>query len=336
LKAKFIVLLLINYIFLNACDSVALIPLTEVPTPKTATLILSPTNTLAVTAIPWSTPTPVTLSGYPTLQIPIGLTDIFPKVPIKQVDFSTHELYIGKYVVRNWCKELGEFSHACIVTVSSIGEKQIEITGFPAWLGRQTGVSLTGNGIPDIVIDTASGGSDNGERVIVYEAGDSPRMILTAIGNMVNDQEPGEFMDLNGDGSFEYIGLRRFWSQFCAYCELWNPIVYEYQGKSGYVPATYKFKDFLNPLIEDALDDLSGFRKKYPNILIQFTARGEEGNINDDYFRAVNDVYKLTAYYLMLGQKEDAMKILNENFPPDKALEYIEEIRSDIGLFIAP
>ena len=76
------------------------------------------------------------------------------------------------------------------------------------WLGAETGANLTGDGIPDIVIDTWGGAADGGAGTLIYEAGDNLKQIMDA-----GSQYPGSFEDLNKDGSYEYIAPTRIWSQ---------------------------------------------------------------------------------------------------------------------------
>jgi len=226
----------------------------------------------------------------------------------------------------------------CSVTISSNGNKQIEIMGYPAYLRKETGVDLTGRGKPDIVI-IAWGGGNCCVSTIVYEAGDELIKIMDIGSHWV-----GNFTDLNGDGTYEYVAVHRVWSGFCAYCEVWPTIVYEYQpNKSGYVLATYKFKEMLSANINEGLDFLNQFTEHNPSIPFYFATDTDSENKywqyatkNWDYRIAVNAVYRLAAYYLLAGQQSDAQNILNKYFPPDKATEYMLAIQRDLQGLLAP
>ena len=144
-------------------------------TPDTTTTIV-PT----ITSTSWmNTATPETFAGYPTAQSAPPTPTIFtlPKdFEVQREDFLLHDLYFGKYVVRKWCgkEKFGEYYFkSCAITISSLGEKQIEIWGFPAYLREETGVDLTGNGKPNIVIVNANGNCC--VETIVYEVGDTVR-----------------------------------------------------------------------------------------------------------------------------------------------------------------
>ncbi len=265
---------------------------------------------------------------------------------VQRQEISFNELYIGKYVLRSWCNIDQRFSHLqrCAVTISSKGIKQIEIWGFPANFAEETGADLTGNGIPDIVIDNSSGAADNGPETIVYEAGDTLKIILVTWQDF-----RGKFIDLNNDGSYEYIAPIRFWSKYCKECQLWSSVVYEYQSKLGYGLATYKFKDVHSADIQKDVDFLIQFSKQNPAIPLYFPGMNfyddpsvedklyaQYANENVEYVGAVRTLYNLVADYLLTGQQIKAQEVLDKYVPPDKKSEYILAIQKDLQRYLAP
>ena len=215
LKTRIATTIILGAIILSACGGVTPYP---TPTISSPTLFFPTTTPLpTLTSTPAVTPTPETLYGYPTPQAvvlptcnPVDCLELTPNV--QRQDFTLHELYVGRSVLRNWCEHdpLVNFFLYCAITISSKGDQQMEIWGYPAEFGEETGSDLTGEGIPDIVIDNWSGGSA-GLVTVVYEAGDNRKMIMD-IGSDYN-----RFKDLNSDGTYEYIAPIRFWSQleFC-------------------------------------------------------------------------------------------------------------------------
>ncbi len=310
LKTRIATTIILGAIILSACGGVTPYP---TPTISSPTLFFPTTTPLpTLTSTPAVTPTPETLYGYPTPQAvvlptcnPVDCLELTPNV--QRQDFTLHELYVGKYVLRNWCEHdpLVNFFLYCAITISSKGDQQMEIWGYPAEFGEETGSDLTGEGIPDIVIDNWSGGSA-GLVTVVYEAGDNLKMIMD-IGSDYN----GTFKDLNSDGTYEYIAPIRFWSQleFCN-CQVRTLIVYEYNKKSGYIPATYKFKDILDPIIQQDLSLLSEFKSQ---------------NSNTKPYPALP--YDLAAQYFLAGQSNLAMNILNEYFSPDEVSQIQKELK---------
>jgi hypothetical protein len=354
---KITLTILIYTIFLTACGGVTPYPmsLTVLPTIVTPA-VSSPTALITPTLppIPWKSPTPETLSGYPTPEVMVmptcgidGCRMNFTPEPQRR-DITLYEMYVGKYVVRNWCDSKSQvaFFSSCAVIIASKNARQVEVWGYgTAWVREETGADLTGNGIPEIVIGTWSGAGDGGTGTIVYEAGDTLKEILS-----VGNQDAGTFTDLNGDGSLEYIVQTRIWSQFCLTCQVGMRIVYEYQEKTGYIPATYKFKDKLQFFdAKESLNILAQFKKQHPNMPFHFPDTSYfknpsvedkeyqqyEKETNREYSRAVMVLYALAAHYLLTGQESDAQKVLNEYFPLDKASEYMLAIQQDLQGLLA-
>lgn len=349
MKINIAVLFLFSTVFLTSCGAVTPYPTSATSSPTlhsaTTTPLPSATSLPSVTPTQWFTQTPETLYGYPTSESallptcnPIDCLALTPNV--QRQDISFNELYVGKYVLRSWCNRDQRFPHLqrCAVTISSKGIQQIEIWGYPARFAKETGADLTGNGIPDIVIDDSRGAVDNGPVTIVYEAGDTLEEIL-----VTGQDYHGEFIDLKDDGSYEYIAPIRFWSQFCGECQLWSSIVYEYQPTLGYRLATHKFKEVHSADIQKDLDFLNQFSKQNPAILLYFPDMNlydnpsaedkiyaQYTNENVEYVRAVRTLYNLVADYLLTGQQTKAQEILNKYAPPDKTSEYILAIQKDL------
>src|SRR5688572_30062327 len=155
MKIKFFLQYLFCMFFLAACSGVTTIP-TASPTIAISTTeqFPPPVNILTLTPTLWNTPTPETLFGYPTSQPAVlptcGIDCLKMEDNVQRQVFTFNDLYLGKYVLRNWCNNdpnITLYSY-CAVTISSKDNQQIEIWGFPARLGEETGADLTGNGKP--------------------------------------------------------------------------------------------------------------------------------------------------------------------------------------------
>lgn len=355
-KTRIAIVIILGAIILSACGGVTPYPtpITLSPTLTFPTTTLIPTATIlpSTTPTPPSTPTPETFFGYPTPEAAVETSTCNSyskddgscrlRANIQRSDFSVHQVYIGKYVVRNWCDTNWIIpGDRCAITISAIGAKQIEVWGYPAWLGEETGTDLTGQGKPDIVINVDIGNCCG--ETIVYEAGNNLSKIMD-----VSSQDFGSFEDLDNNGSYEYIAPTKIWSQSCLECKTWVQIAYEYQGRAGYVPATYKFKGML-PDVQNDLDFLTQFTKQNPNMTLHFLDLNWYDNPsvedkeyeqyeaeNSNYDVAVNDLYELVVYYLLSNQPKDAQKVLDEYFPPDQASLYMIDIQKDIKPFMAP
>ncbi len=346
---------LVCMVFLAACGGVAPSPTSSASSPTAAIPSTKPflaiTATRTVTQTLLNTPTPETISGYPTPQPAVLPTcnpiDCFiPEDNVQSQDFTFHDLYLGKYVLRNWCNI--DPDHAgypyCAVTISSKGEPQIEIWGWPARFGEETGADLTGNGKPDIVIVNWGGGNCC-VGTIVYEVGESLKQVMD-----IGSFRPGTFTDLNGDGSYEYIVPYRLWPGFCSMCDARPSVVFEYQTASGYVPATHKFKDTISFDFNEAIRFLDEFTRQNPNMPFLLlsadyyynpTAEDEEvlkfdQETNWEYSRALNKLYNITVYYLLAGQPVDAENVLNKYLPPNKAAEFMQAVQEVLKGLLAP
>jgi hypothetical protein len=253
MKIKVVLATLIYIICLSSCTSIASYSAPPIASPTSSKLTITPasTNMPTPTSTPtitptrqWYGPTPETLYGFPTPEImvlptcgPEGCSLNLTPEPQRQ-ELRFHELYVGKYVLRNWCSNDPKVIRIapCAVTISSKGMQQVEVWGYgTAWLGAETGADLTGNGIPEIVIVTTTGAASAETGKLVYEAGNTLTMIMQAHGN-------GTFIDLNEDGTYEYVAPRRIWSSFPAGGNIWINVVHEYQEDQGhYMLATSKF-----------------------------------------------------------------------------------------------
>lgn len=242
--------------------------------------------------------------------MPVELDPFAKNVPVEQTDIPAHDLYIGKYVIRKWCKEDESIKEYCSITISSLGEKQVEIWGFPVYLGEETGTDLTGRGIPDIVIISSQG--NPGAIIKVFEAGNTLKEIMN-----VWSTSPRRFVDLNNDKTYEFIATERIWSQFSICQATGMPLIYEFDAESGYTNKTNKYGEILLPNIQWGIDNLASYKLENPNTEVPLCY-----------------VYHLVTAYLVSGQKEKAWSILDENYSPEKAAEYKAGFQEDLDSLI--
>ncbi len=342
MKIKSVLTILIYALLLSSCVGVTpfptpliMLPTRTAPT-TTVTTTPAPTNTLTLTPTPrWFTPTPETLYGYPTPEIMVLPTcgsegcfirpNVTPEPQRQEIAF--YELYVGKYVVRNWCDTDPQVTYfpSCAVIITSKGMQEVEIWGYgTARVSEETGADLTGNGISDIVIHTWNGAANDGSGKIVYEAGDTLTLIMKAHGD-------GTFIDLNDDGTYEYIAQRRIWSSFPAGGNIWINVVYEYQKNQGYyVLATSKFINQIEEGIQWNFDALAEFEQEHPDASLQFEV------FDNNYGPAEISLYRIVAYYLLARKENTALEYLNKYFSEEKATEYLLVIKSDMGSLIEP
>ncbi|MBK9927327.1 MAG: hypothetical protein IPP66_18815 [Anaerolineales bacterium] len=265
---------------------------------------------LLFTACGAVTPIPSTEAAYqyPTPQIPVEIDPFAPSVSFKQASIAGNdELYIGKYILRNWCKPL-DFMDYCAITISTLNEKQVDIVNWHSYISHETGTDLTGTGIPNIVIISEIGNAAGEQFIRIFEAGDSLKEIL-----FIGSRRDWKFEDLNNDKAFEFIGDARVWSKFSD-CQILNfPYVQEYTPNVGYTIGTHKYKEILYSSIQYWLENIDTYKKENPGTEIPLCR-----------------VYGVVAAYLVSGQTEKAWAILDTNYSPDKAAEYKVGFQEDL------
>ncbi len=198
-------------------------PATVTPSAATPAPALNPSATRpAGTATPPPSPTP---------QAPVSPND--PSVKYEIADERT----IGRYTLRMWHNPGTAFDFENVATISTAGQPQLEIpaTAF----GLLTGKDLTGEGNPDVVIETYSGGAHCCFGTYLFDLGSQPEMLLDAqTGNC-----GGQFQDLNGDGVYEFTTCDdSFAYTYCPYVA--SPkvmVVLALDKEKGYIPANPKY-----------------------------------------------------------------------------------------------
>jgi hypothetical protein len=318
-KAKKLVLFLFSAIYVSACGDVTPIPPTGTSTPEVTIKTSTPNPAMTATVRPtlfygW-TSTPETVFGYPTAVMPFEEDPFAKNVPLIQTELTAPQLHIGKYVLRNWCKDDETISSYCVITISALGEEPVEIWGLPVYLGAETGSDITGNGYPNIVVIEGIGNAGGDVFVRVFEVGDTLKEIMNVGSRGYSHYE--NFVDLNNDNSYEFVAHERIWSQFSNCQAMDTPLIYEYSSNSGYVNQTSKYKEVLSPNIQWGLDQISSYKTENPNTKTPLC-----------------NLYYLLTVYVVSGQQEKAWALLEENYPPEKVAEYKAGLLKDLEKLI--
>ena len=221
-------------------------PTVPPPTPWAATAMPTPiaASETTPTWTPTSTPVlPPTSTPVPPTATPTTLPSPSPTAPAVEPPDSAyaiqHEQAVGAYVVRLWHRTAEDgFGFDDVFTLSRGAQLLARVDQVTA-LGPETASDLTGEGHPDVVVRTYSGGAHCCFSTIVYDLGDAPRVVLeTPLSNC-----DGTFEDLDGDGVFEYVTCDdRFAYAYCAFAG--SPavrVVLRYDPAVGYVPDSPRF-----------------------------------------------------------------------------------------------
>ncbi len=247
-KKRAQIFLAIFSVLLIACSATELSPTvppdesvveTRVAQDVAATVAALPTDTVTV-AQPTSTPTPSptdTPSPPPPTDTP---TQIPPTlVPIPDAYVVEEEQLIGAYTLRLWRNTAADaWGYDNIITISADDHvlAQIEMV----WgIGELTGEDITGEGNPDVVIETFTGGAHCCFSTIVYDLGPT----LTQVLKTRESNCGGRFEDLDGDAIPEFVTCDDLFAYvYCAYAS--SPMVLsilKYDPAQGYVPAGPSF-----------------------------------------------------------------------------------------------
>jgi hypothetical protein len=202
----------------DVAATVAALPAaTQTPPPPTDTLI--PTQPPATPSPP---PTATTVAE-----------------PIPSTYAVDEERLIGAYTVRLWRNTAGDgFGFDNIATISTGGQTLVQVE-WASGLGGLTGTDVTGEGHPDVVIETFTGGAHCCFSTLVYDLGPT----LTQVLHTPESNCGGQFEDLDGDEVLEFVTCDDLFAySYCPYAS--SPavqVILQYEADQGYVPTSPRF-----------------------------------------------------------------------------------------------
>jgi len=236
------------------------------------------------------------------------------------------EKIFGAYAVRFWRNAdaaADTIFFDGIVTIESSSARPIKIESVAA-LGTQTGADITGDGFPEVIVETYSGGAHCCFGTVVYNMrGSSIKKVLdTAPSNC-----GGSFADLDGDGVMEFDTCDdSFAYTYCSYAA--SPIVraiFQYDSAQGlYLSASPRFAD----LYADAIAEHTKFAEQ--------TRPGELGEWDGSNKCAVLPV---VLDYLYSGQTDKAWAEFTRLYTAPDAATFraeIEKVIEGSGRYVRP
>jgi len=268
------------------------------------------------------TPLPPTDTSTPpqptaTASPPPTATSAYEPIPATYV--VEEEWLIDPYAVRLWRNTAEDgWGFDNIATISA-GDRTLVQIEMVSVLGDLTGVDITGEGHPDVIIEIFTGGAHCCFSTLVYDLGPT----LTKVLETPQSNCGGRFEDLDGDEVFEFITCDDLFAYvYCAYAA--SPIVQvilQYEPGRGYVPASPRF---VHLYAEE----------------IAVHIRRAEGTEDLGDWDGTNKcaVLPLVLDYLYTGQADQAWAALNRLYHyPDRLLFWTEVVRSvaDSPLYVA-
>ncbi|MDH5505983.1 MAG: hypothetical protein OEZ02_02045, partial [Anaerolineae bacterium] len=155
-----------------------------------------------------------------------------PNTPAPEMEDGIETIIVGKHSLTVGTD---------YVEISRIGagmpdrtDETIRIENASVRLYEESGTDITGEGNPDVIVFSSTGGAHCCYTFHVYDMGEYPRKVMEAFTKDCG----GEFKDLEGDGVFEFItcdaSFNYFTRQCCYACSPFPRVVYRYTPESGY------------------------------------------------------------------------------------------------------
>jgi hypothetical protein len=243
----------------------------------------------------------------PTPQAPLD-----PERPKAQWTIK-EERTVGPYTVRQWHDQASDMPWGDIATISAPGRPQIQMTMMSA-IGDTTGKDLTGDGVPDIEIQTYSGGAHCCFGTVLYQAGSTLTKLLDYQGNNC----AGNFQDLNGDGKYEFVTCDDLFAY--TYCPFAGSpmvrVIYQYKPGAGYRPASPKFASAYQQDIAD-------------HTTLAQTGKPDDAGEWDHTNKC--SVLPLVLDYLYSGQSTQAWQALDQYYRGPDAQQFRSDIQSQVS-----
>lgn len=151
------------------------------------------------------------------------------------------ERIIGHYAIRLWRKSNNEFYCDDIVTISAFGQPNVQIETVDS-IDSLTGRDITGEGHPDVIIHTDSGGAHCCYSALVYDLGET----LTKVLETPSSNCKTTFSDLDADGIFEAVTCDDLFAyRYCSFAGSPMPtVILAHVPGLGYGPASPRFAWF--------------------------------------------------------------------------------------------
>ncbi len=197
----------------------------------------------------------------------MSVTPAFAQTPREapQDGYSLHdERTVGPFTIQRWVNaampDVSPAGMCDCLTVVYEGARRVTTLGTPGTLSAYTMTGLTGTDVngdhfPDLVVSAWSGGAHCCYSTAVYSVGEDVRPVLVLeTGNC----GPGEFQDLDGNGTREYITCDDRWAYiYCSFADSPFPkVIYSYDPSRGtYVLDTPRFASHFRDQLATALEE---------------------------------------------------------------------------------
>jgi len=287
--------------------TLAALPTATQPPPTPTQPVVPPADT-PVPPQPTSTPVPPQAATLTPMPLP-------PTYVVEE------ERVLGRYTVQLWRNTAADaWSFDNIATISAGGQTLVQVEMASA-LGDLTGTDVTGEGHPDVIVETFTGGAHCCFSTLVYDLGPT----LTRVLETPQSNCGGRFEDLDGDSVFEFVTCDDLFAYaYCPYAA--SPavqVILQYDPGQGYVPASPRFADLYAEAVSRH---------------IQAAEAAKPGELGEWDGTTKCAVLPLVLDYLYTGQPGQAWTAFERLYTyPDGPLFWAEVVQavSDSPLYVA-
>ncbi|NOY98190.1 MAG: hypothetical protein GXP40_03160, partial [Chloroflexi bacterium] len=223
------------------------------------------------------------------------------------------ERLLGAYAVRYWHDPNSDFGFDDIVLIERAGMQSIRIETASA-IEPLTGSDLNGDGYPEVIIETYSGGAHCCFGTQVYSLGATPVLIL----QKPESNAGGQFQDLDGDGVYEFVTYDDLFAyQYCPYAvSPFVKVIMAYDpAQARYLPASPRFGgEYLDEVAQAAVQ----------------AENAQPGDFGEWDGTTKCAVLPLVMDYLYTGQAEKAHSELLRVYPFPDAESFWDEVYQQV------
>ncbi len=267
-------------------------------------------------------PTPSTLTPRPATPFPPTVSASPPAIPPVSEMFPlasytiVEQREIGHFTLALWDDESANDAFDSVATIARDGQN-LALVEFATGFDPLTGRDITGEGNPDVVVRSFSGGAHCCSATYVYDLGAA----LTPVLETAPSNCDGVFEDLDGDGTLEFVTCDDVFAYaYCPYAFLPHVrMVLQYQpGGGGYVHASPRFPDLY-------AEDIAAHQQLAAASVVQGGGQGEWDGTNKC------GALPLALDYLYTGRYGMAWHALERYYPYDDLDAFWAEVAQRVS-----
>ena len=296
-----------------------------VSTETALSLLFSPTPDIPATQTVFADQTATAIANYtdtpvPTLTPEPNPDDLIeeekPIPPPAQAPGGSYrlenEILIGEYGIRYWRHTDSQTGFEDVILIEKTGMESIKIEQ-AAEVAPLTSTDINGDGYPEIIAETYSGGAHCCFSTQVYSLRETPILILKT----PESNAGGQFQDIDEDGIYEFITADDIFAyQYCPF------------ASSPFVKVTMTY----NAEKESYLPDSPNFPEEYAEDILKDTKNAERVSKAETYENGEWDetskcsILPLSLDYIYLGDLETARSELERLYIYDDIDDFWNEV----------